>query len=105
MYSVESSPNRKELHMTRAEHDKARSALADTFGDEWSGSLRAPRTVDLMTDRLRENILSGSLEIGSPLPAERILATNFSVNRHTVRSALATLPPVISSSAPISCFM
>jgi len=77
--------------MAKPSKDKARNALADTFGDEWSGSLRAPRTVDLMTNRLRENILAGSLEVGSLLPAERVLSTNFGVNRHTVRSALARL--------------
>lgn len=77
--------------MAKSPPDKARQALADGFGDEWSGSLRAPRTVDLMTERLRENILSGSIEIGSLLPAERVLAANFGVNRHTVRSALARL--------------
>ena len=33
-------------------NNPSRGADNDGFGDEWSGSLRAPRTVDLVTDWL-----------------------------------------------------
>ncbi|BEV71654.1 MULTISPECIES: phosphonate metabolism transcriptional regulator PhnF [unclassified Paludibacterium] len=42
-------------------------------------------------DRLAEEIASGALRAGAQLPTELQLAERFSVNRHTVRRAVATL--------------
>jgi DNA-binding FadR family transcriptional regulator len=48
-------------------------------------------TVDTCADAIRRAIVQGELDIGSRLPPERALATQFAVNRVTVRSALARL--------------
>lgn len=42
-------------------------------------------------DQLRAAILSGGYAAGDPLPAERLLAEAFAVNRHAVREALKRL--------------
>ena len=42
-------------------------------------------------ESLRRDILEGNLEAGAPLPSERALAEEFSVNRHAVREALKRL--------------
>lgn len=42
-------------------------------------------------DQLRAAILSGGYEAGAALPAERLLAESFAVNRHAVREALKRL--------------
>ncbi|WP_370247055.1 FadR/GntR family transcriptional regulator [Nocardioides sp.] len=46
---------------------------------------------DAVFAALTEEILSGRLAPGEPLPAERDLATTFEVNRHAVREALKRL--------------
>ncbi len=53
----------------------------------------APRvtTVDACAKAMRVAILRGDLRVGERLPAERVLAERFGVNRVTVRSALAKL--------------
>ncbi len=47
--------------------------------------------MDAVTDRLRDEILSGRLLVGSALPSERELAVSLGVNRLTLRAALARL--------------
>ncbi len=47
--------------------------------------------MDAVTDRLRDEILSGRLLVGSALPSERELALSLGVNRLTLRAALARL--------------
>ncbi|HVU74464.1 MAG TPA: GntR family transcriptional regulator [Mycobacteriales bacterium] len=42
-------------------------------------------------DRLRAEILSGRLGVGDPIPSERALAEQHSVNRHAVREAVKRL--------------
>lgn len=42
-------------------------------------------------EQLRAAILSGGYAAGDPLPAERLLAESFAVNRHAVREALKRL--------------
>lgn len=42
-------------------------------------------------ESLRRDILEGKLEAGSKIPSERVLAEQFSVNRHAVREALKRL--------------
>ena len=42
-------------------------------------------------DQLRAAILAGGYAAGEPLPAERLLAESFAVNRHAVREALKRL--------------
>lgn len=46
---------------------------------------------DAVHDQLRLAILDGSLAPGSALPAERVLAEDFGVNRHAVREAIKRL--------------
>ena len=41
--------------------------------------------------RLREQILSGELAPGDPIPSERALSEELGVNRHAVREALKRL--------------
>lgn len=47
--------------------------------------------VTAIVDRLLEDIVSGALPAGSPLPPEAELATRFQVNRLTLREAIRTL--------------
>lgn len=49
-----------------------------------------PKATDLLADALREQILSGTREAGTPL-REEDLAAQHGVSRHTVRAALAQL--------------
>lgn len=42
-------------------------------------------------ESLRREILEGKLEVGAPLPSERVLAEKFGVNRHAIREALKRL--------------
>lgn len=53
-----------------------------------SGTATVSRRVH---DSLRQQILTGELEPGSPIPSERVLAEEFGVNRHAVREALKRL--------------
>lgn len=53
--------------------------------------VRAPRAVDLATDQLRGEILSGRFAVGSRLPPERELAETLGINRQTLRSAIGRL--------------
>lgn len=53
--------------------------------------IRAPRTVDLTTEYLRTKILSGEFKADSMLPAERKLAEELGISRHTLRPAIARL--------------
>ncbi len=54
-------------------------------------SVRAPRTVDLVVQLLRRQILQGRYGPGERLPPERQLAEDLDINRLTLRSALARL--------------
>lgn len=45
----------------------------------------------LIAEALRADITDGRLQTGDRLPAETTLATNFGVNRHTARQAIASL--------------
>lgn len=46
---------------------------------------------DTVHDRLRDQVLSGALEPGDPVPSERELAAQLGVNRHAVREAIKRL--------------
>ncbi len=52
--------------------------------------LDAPLYIQI-SNRLRQNIETGQLKVGDRLPAEQRLAEQFSVNRHTLRQAIALL--------------
>jgi len=49
------------------------------------------RTVDVVAERLEENILNGTLGIGDMLPSEAQLAAQFGVGRRSIREALKAL--------------
>lgn len=49
------------------------------------------RRSDLVHDRLRRQILDGTLAPGDAVPSERVLAEELEVNRHAVREALKRL--------------
>src|SRR3954469_14452335 len=49
------------------------------------------RRSDLVHDRLRREILDGTLAPGDPVPSARALAEELQVNRHAVREALKRL--------------
>jgi DNA-binding FadR family transcriptional regulator len=51
----------------------------------------SPRRSDLVHDRLRRQILDGTLAPGDAVPSERVLAEELAVNRHAVREALKRL--------------
>lgn len=51
---------------------------------------RAPLSL-LVSDRIRESILVGSLPVGAELPSEKDLADEFGVSRSTIREAVRVL--------------
>jgi DNA-binding FadR family transcriptional regulator len=53
--------------------------------------LAVPKASDVLADRLRESILDGALEEGSPLPTERELGLKSGLSRASVREALRIL--------------
>jgi DNA-binding FadR family transcriptional regulator len=53
--------------------------------------LRAPKVADLLADRIRERILSGSLADGDRLPAQDDLLNEYGVGRSSLREALRVL--------------
>jgi GntR family transcriptional regulator, transcriptional repressor for pyruvate dehydrogenase complex len=52
---------------------------------------RPPGSRDALTERLRDEILSGELPAGSKLPPERVLAQDFALSRPIVREVLRGL--------------
>ena len=50
--------------------------------------IKTRRTVDIVTETLRTNIINGTYPIGSRLPAERTLSELLGVNRLTLRAAI-----------------
>lgn len=59
-------------------------------GPEWKPVSRAS-TYELVIDAVEEQIMTGSLGVGDPLPAERDLAMKLGVSRASVREALRVL--------------
>jgi DNA-binding FadR family transcriptional regulator len=53
--------------------------------------LRREPVSDQLFARLRDQILTGAVAPGDPLPSERDLAANYGVNRHAVREAVKRL--------------
>src|SRR4051812_33050010 len=51
----------------------------------------AARRSDVVHDLIRAQILAGELAPGDPLPSERTLSADLSVNRHAVREAVKRL--------------
>ena len=52
---------------------------------------RTPRTFELISDQIREQLRNGALQPGDKLPPERTLAQQFRTSRNTVREALRAL--------------
>jgi len=65
----------------------------DDKNDETVEATAAGRVVvwRRIADSLKAEIISGDMQPGGQLPTESVLAERFSVNRHTVRRALAAL--------------
>lgn len=63
---------------------------AEAGDAEWRPVART-RTYELVIDRVEEQIVSGSLEVGDRLPAERDLAKMLGVSRAAVREAFRAL--------------
>ena len=55
------------------------------------GPIEVPKASDLLAARLREQILTGELEEGDPLPTERELGARARLGRSSVREALRIL--------------
>jgi DNA-binding FadR family transcriptional regulator len=55
------------------------------------GPIEVPKASDLLAARLREQILTGELAAGAPLPAERDLCAQAGLGRSSVREALRIL--------------
>lgn len=53
--------------------------------------VRAPRTFEIIADRIREQLRAGTLRPGDKLPPERTLADQFGTSRNAVREALRSL--------------
>lgn len=58
---------------------------------EPSGHIRAPKTAELIADRIRRLIVTGVLKEGDRLPAESELMAEFGVSRPTLREAFRIL--------------
>ena len=55
------------------------------------GRVQVPKASDLLANRIREQILVGTIAEGQPLPAERELVTETGLGRSTIREALRIL--------------
>ncbi|AZG45658.1 FadR/GntR family transcriptional regulator [Gordonia insulae] len=75
--------------MSVGETEAVRGGLTSGAGD-WQPVTRT-RTYELVIDAIEEQILSGSLSVGDPLPPERDLAAKLAVSRPAVREALRVL--------------
>jgi DNA-binding FadR family transcriptional regulator len=53
--------------------------------------IKAPRTFELISERIRAQLEAGELRLGDRLPNERELAKAFEVSRHAVRESLRSL--------------
>ncbi len=53
--------------------------------------IKQPRLADIVADQIEQMILEGTLKPGERLPAERDLATQFSVSRPSLREAIGKL--------------
>jgi DNA-binding FadR family transcriptional regulator len=53
--------------------------------------IRVPKSSDVLADHLRRKILTGAVEAGAPLPAERDLVAQTGLSRGSVREALRIL--------------
>lgn len=54
-------------------------------------AIRSTRAFEEIADQIRKELSEGRLQIGSRLPAERLLAEQFGVSRNTLREALRSL--------------
>lgn len=75
----------------RTESSRQTQARAFTQTLSLEGPVVRAGVMDAVTDRLRDEILSGRLTPGSSLPSERELALALGVNRLTLRASLARL--------------
>ena len=66
------------------------SATASAPSPNWKPVART-RTYEMVIDAIEEQILSGALGVGDPLPPERDLAARLQVSRPAVREALRVL--------------
>ncbi|WP_043456808.1 FadR/GntR family transcriptional regulator [Gordonia polyisoprenivorans] len=66
------------------------SATASAPSPNWQPVART-RTYEMVIDAIEEQILSGALGVGDPLPPERDLAARLQVSRPAVREALRVL--------------
>jgi len=57
-------------------------------------STKPSRAVDSLVELVREKILDGSLQVGSPLPSEQSLSSSYGVSRGTVRRAIDRLADI-----------
>jgi GntR family transcriptional repressor for pyruvate dehydrogenase complex len=55
------------------------------------GTIRVPKSCDVLADRLQRQILSGAYPLGSALPTERELVAGTGLSRGSVREALRIL--------------
>ena len=53
--------------------------------------IRSARAFEEIADQIRAELAAGRLQVGSKLPAERVLAEQFGVSRNTLREALRSL--------------
>jgi GntR family transcriptional regulator, transcriptional repressor for pyruvate dehydrogenase complex len=61
------------------------------YGDETLPVIRAPKTAELIAERLRGQIIRQELRLGSRLPPEADLMARFGVSRPTLREAFRIL--------------
>jgi DNA-binding FadR family transcriptional regulator len=64
---------------------------AETAASDRVRRVRAPKTAELIADRLRSDIVRGVLKTGDTLPTEVILGQQFGVSRPTLREAIRIL--------------
>ncbi|NBB16493.1 GntR family transcriptional regulator [Caulobacter sp. SLTY] len=61
------------------------------FDSAISGSIRIPKTAEVLASRVRKAIIRGELKPGDKLPSEAQLITDFEVSRPTIREAIRIL--------------
>lgn len=64
---------------------------SSSYGSSATGSIRIPKTAEVIAARIRKRIITGVLEAGANLPSESNLISEFGVSRPTIREAVRIL--------------
>lgn len=93
---IQSVKSRLEVHCRVRSENRAKATREECIGDRRTpgmlgGTMAAHQISSETADRLRRQILDGTLPAGSRLPAERVLSEQLGISRTALRDALQAL--------------